>query len=105
MHIVYVSIQVKKEYRIEFVEATIENVRNSLQEEGVVRFDFLQKADDACSFVLYEVYRSPDDQKRHRETTHYQIWRDQVQDMMAEPRSGKNYVNIFPEDSMWKKNV
>jgi autoinducer 2-degrading protein len=37
--------------------------------------------------VLVEVYRTPDDPAEHKETAHYQAWRDTVAEMMAEPRS------------------
>jgi hypothetical protein len=37
--------------------------------------------------VLVEVYRTPDDPAEHKETAHYQAWRDTLAEMMAEPRS------------------
>ena len=52
-------------------------------------------------FVLVEVYRTPDDPARHKETAHYQAWRDTVAEMMAEPRSAIKYDNVFPDDTGW----
>jgi quinol monooxygenase YgiN len=61
----------------------------------------MQQADDPSRFVLVEVYRSPAGVAAHRETTHYQVWRDTVADMMAQPRSRVEYSNVFPADEGW----
>jgi autoinducer 2-degrading protein len=50
---------------------------------------------------LIEVYRMPDDPARHKETAHYQAWRDAVADMMAEPHHSVKYYNVFPHDAGW----
>ena len=101
MFIVHVHVRVKPEAVEEFREATLENARNSTQEEGVARFDVLQQSDDPTRFVLVEVYRRPEDAASHKETDHYAVWRDAVADMMAEPRSGVKYANLFPDDPGW----
>jgi autoinducer 2-degrading protein len=81
--------------------ASIENARNSVKEPGVARFDVVQQVDDPTRFVLVEVYRTPDDPGRHKETSHYQAWRDAVAEMMAEPRSSVKYANAYPPDTGW----
>jgi len=48
-----------------------------------------------------EVYLTPQDPAKHKETSHYARWRDTVTDMMAEPRIGIKYQNLFPDDSGW----
>jgi len=101
MHIVLVHIRVKPEHIDAFLEATIENARNSAKEPGIARFDFIQQTDDPTRFTLVEVYREADAQAKHRETAHYLKWRDTVADWMAEPRQGVKYNNIFPQDSGW----
>ena len=101
MLIVLVHIRVRPESVEAFLQASIENARNSVLEPGIARFDLLQQADDPTRFVLMEAYRNADAQARHRETAHYAIWRDTVADMMAEPRSGLKYSNIFPPDQGW----
>ena len=105
MFIVHVFIQVKAEFVEEFLKATMENARNSLQEEGIARFDVIQQQDDPGRFVLVEVYFSPDDANRHKETAHYLKWRDTVTDMMAEPRSSIKYSNIFPDQKGWAYEI
>ncbi len=103
MHIVLVNVHVKADFLPQFKAATLENAKNSILEPGVVRFDFIQQAEDQTRFILVEVYRTPEDQLKHRDTRHYQTWRDTVTEMMAEPRVGVKYKNLFPEDSDWKK--
>ncbi|MHC4686526.1 MAG: putative quinol monooxygenase [Planctomycetota bacterium] len=101
MFIVHVFIRVKPDQVEAFKSATIENARNSIKEPGVARFDIIQKIDDSTRFVLVEVYHTPDDPGRHKETAHYQKWRDTVADMMAEPRTSIKYTNIFPDEQGW----
>ncbi len=103
MHIVLVHIHVKPEFVEPFRQATIANACNSLLEEGILRFDFLQLAEDPDRFVLIEVYKTPQDQLKHRETAHYETWKNTVAEMMAEPRQGVKYVNVYPLDVAWKK--
>ena len=101
MFIVHVFVHVKPDQVEAFRAATLENARNSIQEPGIARFDVLQQQDDSTRFVLVEVYRTSDDPARHKETTHYQKWRDTVADMMAEPRTSVKYTNVFPPEADW----
>ena len=101
MHIVLVYVHVKPECVQAFQEASLENARNSCLEPGIARFDVIQSQDDPTCFILVEVYRSLEATHRHKETAHYARWRDNVAGMMAEPREGKRYSNIFPEDGDW----
>lgn len=101
MLITLVHIHVKPEFLEAFIEATLDNARNSVQEPGIARFDFIQQADDPTRFTLIEVYRDEDAPARHKETAHYNRWRETVADMMAEPRVGVRYSNIFPDDGSW----
>jgi quinol monooxygenase YgiN len=101
MLIIHVHVHVKPESIDAFKKASLENARNSIQELGVARFDVVQRQDDPTRFVLVEVYRTPDDPARHKETDHYKIWRDTVAEMMVEPRSSLKYENVFPDDEGW----
>ncbi len=101
MFIVHVQVHVKHDCVETFREATLENARNSVQEPGIARFDVLQDNDEPTHFVLAEVYRTSDDPAKHKETAHYQKWRDAVADMMTGPRSSAKFVNVFPDDAGW----
>ena len=98
MLIVHVQVKVKPECIEPFKQATIANAQASLQEPGIARFDFAQQQDDPSRFVLVEAYRNPDAAAAHKETRHYQTWRDTVAPMMAEPRSSVKFSNVFPGD-------
>ena len=101
MFIVHVFVHVKNDWVEAFKKATIENAQNSLMEPGIARFDVFQQQDDPTRFVLVEVYRTPEDPARHKETAHYKKWRETVAEMMAEPRSSIKYSNVFPNENGW----
>ena len=63
---------------------------------GVSRFDVLQHTEDACNFLLLDVYNDEGAPAKHKETAHYLEWRDAVADMMARPRAAKKYRSAFP---------
>ena len=101
MLIVHVQVRVKPECVEAFRAATLENARQSVREPGIARFDVVQQQNDPTRFVLVEVYRTVDAPAQHKETGHYQTWRDTVAVMMAEPRSSVKFVNLFPTDIGW----
>lgn len=95
-------IHVKPEALNKFLEATKANHIESVKEPGNLRFDLIQKADDPCSFMLYEAYESEEASAFHKTTSHYLKWRDAVKDYMAEARQGVKYNIIEPADkSQW----
>ena len=101
MLVVHVHVHVKPEHVEAFKQATLANARQSLKEPGVARFDFVQRQDDLTRFVLVEAYRTAQAPAAHKETSHYQAWRDAVAPMMAEPRASVKFQNLVPEDSAW----
>lgn len=101
MLIVHVHVHVKPECVEAFKQATLANARASVKEPGVARFDVVQQQDDPARFILVEVYRDAAAAVAHKETPHYPVWRDAVTPMMAEPRRGLKFDNIFPEDKEW----
>ena len=98
--VVEVSVHVKADAVEAFRAATLANARASVREPGIARFDFLQDRDDPTRFVL-EVYRTAEAPAAHKATAHYAAWRDAVADLMAEPRTSRKFVNVFPEDAGW----
>ena len=101
MFAVMVHIKVKSDSIEAFKQATILNAQGSLREPGIARFDFIQQQDDATRFLLVEVYASEQATLDHKQTQHYQTWRDTVEGMMAEPRKGVRYDIIHPEEAAW----
>jgi (4S)-4-hydroxy-5-phosphonooxypentane-2,3-dione isomerase len=101
MLIVLVHVRVKPECVEAFRAATIDNAGASVREPGIARFDVIQQNDDPTRFILVEIYRDLEAPARHKDTPHYQRWRDAVADMMAEPRISCKYSNAFPGDEGW----
>ena len=99
MLIVHVAVHVKPGCVESFAAASLENARQSVREPGIARFDVVQQADDPTRFVLVEGYRTPQAPAAHKETAHYQLWRDTVAPMMAEPRTSVKFANVFPDDT------
>jgi len=101
MLVVHVHVHVRPEHLEAFKAASLANARASVREPGVARFDVVQQADDPTRFVLVEVYRTPAAPAAHKETAHYQAWRDAVAPMLAEPRTSVKFANVFPDDAGW----
>jgi len=101
MLVVHVHVRVKPEQIQDFLNATLANARESVKEPGIAHFDVVQQQDDPTRFVFVEAYRTREAPAAHKETKHYQLWRDTVAPMMAEPRSSVKFENVFPEDQNW----
>ena len=99
MHVVSVTIFVKPDRVDAFVEATLENARNTRREPGNVRFDLLQADEEPARFLLYEAYHTKDDFTTHQQTAHYLRWKQTVADWMAQPRQGVKHHSIFFGDA------
>ncbi len=101
MLIVHVRVRVTPESVEAFKAATLANARESVKEPGIARFDVAQHHDDPTRFVLVEVYRTNEAPAAHKETRHYQVWRDAVAGMMAEPRTSVKLSSVFPDENGW----
>lgn len=99
--VVHVFVHVLPEHVQAFKEATVANAEASVKEPGIARFDVVQDQSDATQFVLVEVYKTSESPAAHKETLHYQTWRDTVAPMMAAPRQSRKFSNLFPSDSGW----
>lgn len=97
MHVLWVKIQVKPEGVADFIEATLDNAKNTRREPGNVRFDVLRSQEDPTRFFLYEVYKAESDHKSHQGTEHYLRWRERVNPLMAVNRSADKATPLFPE--------
>jgi (4S)-4-hydroxy-5-phosphonooxypentane-2,3-dione isomerase len=101
MLVVHIQVHLKPEYVEAFKQATLANARESVKEPGIAGFDVFQQQDDPTRFVFIEAYRTSEAPAAHKETKHYQIWRDTVGPMMAEPRASIKFNNVFPDDAAW----
>jgi autoinducer 2-degrading protein len=96
--IVYaVNVYVKEEDIEAFISATEKNHIATRKEPGNIRFDVIQNNSDKSRFMLYEVYRTPEAVKDHKQTEHYLKWRETVAPFMAKAREGIDFTPLFPE--------
>ena len=95
MYVVAVTVHVKPPFVRQFIEAILDNARNTRREPGNVRFDVLQAEEDPARFLLYEVYHTKDDFARHQQTDHYMRFKNGVADWMAQPRQGVRHNSLF----------
>jgi (4S)-4-hydroxy-5-phosphonooxypentane-2,3-dione isomerase len=95
MYVVSVTIFVQREHVEKFVEATLDNARNTRHEPGNLRFDVLQCEDDSSRFLLYEAYETKEDFAKHQQTDHYLRWKQTVAEWMAQPRQGVKHHGLF----------
>jgi len=80
MYVVCVTIFVKLDNVAQFIEAALDNARNTRKEQGNLRFDVLQCEDDPTRFMLYEADRTKEDFASHQQTPHYLRWKPAVAD-------------------------
>lgn len=97
MHVTWVEVSVKPECIEAFISACYDNHCASIKEPGNRRFDVLQDSHDPTQFRLYEAYLNEVEAKTHKDTAHYQVWRETVADMMATPRQGHVYQALLPQ--------
>ena len=98
MIVTLVHVWVKEPFIDDFLAATLQNHRGTIQEPGNLRFDILRDAEDPAKFVLYEAFESEEAISAHKNTSHYFAWRDTVAAWMAQPRKGIKHVVVYPTD-------
>jgi (4S)-4-hydroxy-5-phosphonooxypentane-2,3-dione isomerase len=101
MYIVHVHMHVKPQFVESFKTISLENADNSCKEPGIARFDVLQEENDPTHFEFVEVYRTLADPVKHKETLHYNKWRELAEPMLSEQRTRSIYTNIYPADQDW----
>ena len=96
MIVTCVHVHVKSDHIDAFIEATLKNHRQSIQEPSNLRFDVLQDPKNETHFMLYEAYENSEGAAAHKQMAHYLEWRETVADWMAKPREGIPYKGIAP---------
>ncbi|EMJ97949.1 putative quinol monooxygenase [Leptospira sp. WS58.C1] len=87
----------------EFLEISSELSRESLKENGVLRFDLLQNDGDEGRFLIIEAYESESKRKSHLETPHFVNWRRTVPEMFSQGTTTVYYKPLSPKPEDWKK--
>lgn len=104
MYVLVVKIQIKPEFREQFMRSMVEvDARGSVENEpGCLRFDVIQDESDPNRIYLYEVYRDEAAFQAHLKATHFVEWRDTVKDWYAAPSEVARGRSVFPADADWR---
>jgi quinol monooxygenase YgiN len=104
MKILVVKIQLKPEYRDQFIQASYGDARGAVEDEpDCLRFDLLQDTKDPNVFYLYEVYKDDAAFQYHLTTPHFLAWRDAISpDWYAAPTEVAHCANLYPVDADWE---
>jgi len=94
MYIVVVHSHIEQEHVERFREVTIQNAEASRGEEGCMRFDVLQQADDETRFTFIEIFKSKEDGAKHLETNNFKKWLEEAVPLMVEPRTRVIYQGV-----------
>ena len=87
MHIVSVSVTVKRELLAEFEQAILQNARQSMaNDKGCLRFDVSQAYDDPTLWLFHEVYDLPEAHAAHRQSAHFLAYQEVEQRAVIEKR-------------------
>ena len=97
MFVVHIYVQVKPEYIEEFKKISIENARSSVKEPAIARFDVIQQSDDPTRFILVEAYLDESGVANHKQTAHYNKWRETAEKMIVGERTRTRFEPVWPE--------
>lgn len=89
-----VVFHIKPEYTKQFINATLENQKNSRLEDGITGFDFFQSKEEPTKFLLFEAYKYEEAVEEHLNTEHFKKWIDTVEPWFSSPRERNTYVSV-----------
>ena len=105
MYIIIAPIQIKAEFKEQFVSGITENARGAVNDEpGCLRFDVVQDANDDNRIWVYEVYRDEAAFQAHTQAPHFLKFRDASVDWRDQGTlqgAGRGASNIWPPDNEW----
>jgi len=99
MFIFQVHHYIKPDQVEAYREATLENARLTIREEGVLRFDFFQDAKDPTHFSLFEIYKDVEARDKHLETAHFLKWKEVYLQTCERRGNGDEFNALFPAES------
>lgn len=91
MKVIIVHIEVKPEFREDFIKETEFAQHKTLDEPGAIEYQICQDENDQNKFVLFEGYTDEAAIEFHKTTPHFQQWRTNVWPWMAKDRTSVKY--------------
>jgi autoinducer 2-degrading protein len=91
---------IKPEFLEAYKAAILEDARESVKEEGVLRFEVFQDKKDPSHFTLLEVYRDMQAREFHMQTPYLIKLKDTItqQGMFARSGEAAQWNLFFPDD-------
>jgi len=91
---------IKPEFVEAYKDAILENVRESVKEPGIIRFEVFQDKESPTHFSLLEIYRDEAARETHLETPHFLKFKEAYlgQEMGARKGEGDQFRMLFPEE-------
>ena len=103
MVILHVTVQVKSEHLVEFLEVLRHDaVRSEEDEPGCLRFDVVQDREDPNRFYYYEVYKDEAALEEHRKTPHFKLYAEKTKDWLVSAPERRIGKNLIPSDGAWR---
>ncbi len=103
MYIFQVHHYIKPDQVDVYKAAALENVRKTVLEPGIIRFEMFQDSADPTHFSIFEVYQDLAARDAHLETEHLLKFKDVYLATNARRGNGDEFIALFPEEGEWKK--
>ena len=105
MQAIVATIQLKPEFRDQFVDALVDNAKGSVKNElGCLRFDVVQDLEDSNRIHVYEVYRDQAAIDTHRQGPEFLKMHDIVKEHWFASKTVMHQCStVFPTDSQWNE--
>ena len=100
MVIFLINHHVKPELIDDYQLAVCEDARNSLLEEGILRFEVYQDIQNPAHFTLLEIYKNMDARESHLKTPHLLQFRKILNENQILAQSESNEVRLLSNDSV-----
>lgn len=100
MVVFLINHHVKPEFIDDYQRAVREDARNSVLEDGILRFEVYQDIQIPTHFTLLEVYKNSDARRDHLNTPHLLRFRKILNETGMLARSESNEVRLLSDDDM-----
>ena len=105
MYVIVVPIQIKPEFKEQYINGLIENAQGAINNEpGCLRFDIIQDANDSNRVWLYEVYTDESAFQAHLKSPHFlklQAGSSDSKEQGPLQGAGLGAYTIWPPDNEW----
>jgi quinol monooxygenase YgiN len=102
MVVFLINHHVKPEFVVDYQLAVREDVRNSILEDGILRFEVYQDIQNTAHFTLLEVYKNMDARESHLKTPHLLQFRKIVKEGGMLAKSESNEVRLLSDNDVIK---